>query len=55
MHRRRHDVADAGRHLLGDPRPQGTQMNIAYWVSGLIAVALSLYLTVALLKPEWFE
>jgi K+-transporting ATPase KdpF subunit len=30
-------------------------MNIAYWIAGLIAVALSIYLTIALLKPEWFE
>jgi K+-transporting ATPase KdpF subunit len=30
-------------------------MNIAYWLAGLIAVALSIYLTFALLKPEWFE
>jgi K+-transporting ATPase KdpF subunit len=30
-------------------------MNIIYWSAGLIAVALSIYLVVALLKPEWFE
>ncbi len=30
-------------------------MNIAYWLAGLTAVALSIYLTIALLKPEWFE
>ncbi|HET7065058.1 MAG TPA: K(+)-transporting ATPase subunit F [Rudaea sp.] len=30
-------------------------MNIAYWLAGLIAVALSIYLAIALLKPEWFE
>ena len=30
-------------------------MNIAYWIAGLIAIALSIYLTTALLKPEWFE
>jgi K+-transporting ATPase KdpF subunit len=30
-------------------------MNITYWIAALIAVALSVYLTVALLKPEWFE
>jgi K+-transporting ATPase KdpF subunit len=30
-------------------------MNIVYWISGLIAVALSVYLLAALLKPEWFE
>jgi len=26
-----------------------------YWLAGLIAVALSVYLLAALLKPEWFE
>ena len=30
-------------------------MNIIYWLAALTAVALSIYLTVALLKPEWFE
>ena len=30
-------------------------MNIAYWLAGSAAVALSVYLTIALLKPEWFE
>jgi K+-transporting ATPase KdpF subunit len=55
LYRCRNDVADAGRNLLGAVRPQGTQMNIAYWLAGLIAVALSIYLTIALLKPEWFE
>jgi K+-transporting ATPase KdpF subunit len=30
-------------------------MNIAYWLAGLIAVALSIHLAIALLKPEWFE
>jgi len=30
-------------------------MNALYLVSGVIAVALSLYLLAALLKPEWFE
>jgi K+-transporting ATPase KdpF subunit len=30
-------------------------MNITYWLAGLIAVALSVYLSIALLKPEWFE
>lgn len=30
-------------------------MNIAYWLAGLIAAALTVYLTMALLKPEWFE
>ena len=30
-------------------------MNLVYWISGLIAIALSVYLIAALLKPEWFE
>ena len=30
-------------------------MNMIYWVAALIAAALSVYLLVALLKPEWFE
>jgi K+-transporting ATPase KdpF subunit len=30
-------------------------MTFIYWVAALIAVALSAYLTIALLKPEWFE
>lgn len=30
-------------------------MNAVYWIAAVIAVALSIYLTVALLKPEWFE
>jgi K+-transporting ATPase KdpF subunit len=30
-------------------------MNLLYWISGLIAFALSIYLLAALLKPEWFE
>ena len=30
-------------------------MNLLYALAALIAVALSVYLTVALLKPEWFE
>jgi K+-transporting ATPase KdpF subunit len=30
-------------------------VNVLYVVSGVIAVALSLYLIAALLKPEWFE
>jgi K+-transporting ATPase KdpF subunit len=30
-------------------------MNANYWIGGLIAAALSIYLTIALLKPEWFE
>ena len=30
-------------------------MNFTYWISALIAIALSVYLVIALLKPEWFE
>lgn len=30
-------------------------MNLLYVVSGVIAIALSIYLLAALLKPEWFE
>jgi K+-transporting ATPase KdpF subunit len=30
-------------------------MNFIYGIAALIAVALSVYLTIALLKPEWFE
>jgi K+-transporting ATPase KdpF subunit len=29
-------------------------MNLLYLVTGLIAVALLIYLFAALLKPEWF-
>jgi K+-transporting ATPase KdpF subunit len=30
-------------------------MNMIYGFAAVIAVALSIYLTIALLKPEWFE
>jgi len=30
-------------------------MTTTYWIAALVAVALAIYLTVALLKPEWFE
>ena len=30
-------------------------MTVTYWLAALIALALSVYVTVALLKPEWFE
>lgn len=30
-------------------------MSALYWFAGAIALGLSLYLTAALLKPEWFE
>lgn len=30
-------------------------MNIVYFIAGVAAVVLSLYLLAALLKPEWFE
>lgn len=30
-------------------------MNTLYLVTGLITLALFIYLVIALLKPEWFE
>ncbi|MEP6484745.1 MAG: potassium-transporting ATPase subunit F [Rudaea sp.] len=30
-------------------------MSALYWIAALTAIALSVYLTIALLKPEWFE
>ena len=30
-------------------------MSALYWLAGLVTLALSVYLAVALLKPEWFE
>ncbi len=30
-------------------------MNLLYLIAGLIAVALLVYLVLALLKPEWFD
>ena len=30
-------------------------MSFIYWIAALIALALCVYLTAALLKPEWFE
>jgi len=30
-------------------------VSISYVIAALVALALSIYLTVALLKPEWFE
>jgi len=30
-------------------------MSLVHWLSALVAVALSIYLLAALLKPEWFE
>lgn len=30
-------------------------MNILYLITGLITLALFIYLVLALLKPEWFE
>ncbi len=29
-------------------------MNPLYWVTGLVALGLLLYLILALVKPEWF-
>jgi K+-transporting ATPase KdpF subunit len=30
-------------------------MNALYIITGLITIALFIYLVIALLKPEWFE
>jgi K+-transporting ATPase KdpF subunit len=30
-------------------------MNALYLITGLITIALFIYLVIALLKPEWFE
>jgi K+-transporting ATPase KdpF subunit len=30
-------------------------MNLFYLIAGLIAIALFIYLFLALLKPEWFD
>jgi K+-transporting ATPase KdpF subunit len=30
-------------------------MNIVYLIAAILSVLLSIYLVVALLKPEWFE
>jgi K+-transporting ATPase KdpF subunit len=30
-------------------------VTVLYVLAAIIAIALSVYLTVALLKPEWFE
>jgi len=51
----RHAVADLLRNPFRARNQQGAQMNPIYWFAALIAVALSVYLLVALLKPEWFE
>jgi K+-transporting ATPase KdpF subunit len=29
-------------------------MNLFYWIAGIVALALLVYLVLALLKPEWF-
>ena len=29
-------------------------MNTLYWITGVIALILFIYLVLALLKPEWF-
>ena len=29
-------------------------MNTLYWIAGVIALILFVYLVLALLKPEWF-
>ena len=30
-------------------------MTWAYWLGGVVAVGLFVYLAAAMLKPEWFE
>lgn len=30
-------------------------MNFSYAIAAIVAAALAIYLTAALLKPEWFE
>ncbi|HEX7915930.1 K(+)-transporting ATPase subunit F [Rudaea sp.] len=30
-------------------------MSTLYWFAAVIAFGLTIYLTIALLKPEWFE
>ncbi len=30
-------------------------MNAIYFITGLITIALFIYLVIALIKPEWFE
>ena len=30
-------------------------MTWAYWLGGVVAVALFVYLAAAMLEPEWFE
>jgi K+-transporting ATPase KdpF subunit len=35
--------------------PQESPMTFLYALAAVVALALTVYLTVALLKPEWFE
>ncbi len=37
------------------PHPQEPPVTFLYALAAFIALALTVYLTVALLKPEWFE
>jgi K+-transporting ATPase KdpF subunit len=48
-------VGAGRRHLHDLHTPQDPPMNILYILAALIAFALAIYLTIALLKPEWFE
>jgi len=41
--------------LIRPPKRELPAMNVLYVLATLIAVALTGYLCVALLKPEWFE
>jgi K+-transporting ATPase KdpF subunit len=55
LHHRCDDVAHARWIVGGRVLSQGAEMSTIYWIAGAVAFALSIYLTIALLKPEWFE
>jgi len=55
VHHCRDDVAGVSRIGVGREFREGIEVNTIYWIAGFVALALSIYLTVALLKPEWFE
>jgi hypothetical protein len=41
--------------ILRKPHEQGTAMNWVYWLSGLAALGIFIYLLIALFKPELFS
>jgi hypothetical protein len=41
--------------ILRKPDEQGTAMNWVYWLSGLAALGIFVYLLIALFKPELFS